>query len=278
MSTTDLSVKQVRVIVHAGFHKTGTSSLQGYFWLNQKALTEHLTFYTRRSFRKSGNLAHRYGIAPYFFNRFLFAWAFRTFLNYIPDAPVIIISWECFSGVMPGHRRNFTGPIMSYSRAAKPLAETIIHELRHRFSDDVRIEFLYTTRERNAWLKSVHGHLLRSIRLTKDLDSFKKFHSETPDPDEEAQIMADFLHPVPVHKAALEDSFGNRFGPAAAIFDLVDIPSVVLEKLPDAVHKNKASSPELEEKFLSLNRTIRSKPVLKKAKEKLLKRKRASKK
>jgi len=86
---------------------------------------------------------------------------------------MIVLSRETFSGGMPGHH-TLSGRLMtSYQRPAKRLAKVIISELRRRFGPSTEITFFYTTRERESWLRSVYGHLLRSIRITDDYVSFR---------------------------------------------------------------------------------------------------------
>lgn len=258
-----------RVIVHAGFHKTGTTSLQTFMTRNQAAYATHAHFYTKEHFLKAGNLARRYGMNPNVWYRWRFGRALRAFLASIPDAPVVILSWECFSGVMPGHRR-WTGTITEFASTAKPMSRTITAELRRRFGDTVEIAWFYTTRELEGWLRSVYGHMLRSIRIRDDYPGFRARLAKVLGPAAEAEIMCDYLAPMPVRIALLEDFAENRLGQSAALLEFACVPVEIMAQLPDAPHSNRGNPPELLEKFLELNRACSDKKLLHEQKHKLI--------
>ncbi len=265
-----MTAAPVRVIVHAGFHKTGTTSLQDFFSLNKTALAPHLAYYGKMDFFNAGAQARIYAQRPFPHRLLRFRRSFRKFLNSIPDHDVIVLSRETFSGGMPGHHTVSNRLMTSYGQPAKRLGNTIIRELRRRFGPDVNITFFYSTRARAPWLASIHGHLLRSIRMTDDLESFTARFSEGLSPECEAAALARALAPVPVVTAALEDSARRPEGPAAALLDLVDLPSELRSSLSPVPPKNTANTGALQAEFLRLNREIKDKIELKKRKEALL--------
>ncbi len=258
------------MIVHAGFHKTGTSSLQDYLGKNRRVLKPYTDIYLKNDFLKAGNLGRRYGFQPYFRRRMQFRFALRSFLNSIPEAETIILSWEGFSGIMPGHRRFGGRTIQNYTRSAIPLAKEIIRETQGRFGMDVQVEFLYTTREAKPWIKSVYGHLSRSIRIRADLAGFCGLFNKIPDMETEAAKIAEAISPVPVHTAKLEQYGPTRLGMAQAVFDLVDIPKDVLEKLPKAKRTNRGQPDKTITRFWVLNNEIKDARVLKQKKADIL--------
>jgi len=260
-----------RVIVHAGFHKTGTSSLQVYLRANRDALQEHVKIYLKADFLSAGNLGRVYGLKPYPWRRRWFAAALRAFLTKIPDDEVIFLSWEGFSGVMPGHRRAVTGQISNYTRTAIPLARSISAELRRRFGPDTEVEFLYTLRRSEPWVRSVYGHLVRSIRITDEFEGFRDSFRPVPDLEKEAAKITRALRPVPVHTAWLEDIGPAREGPASVLFDLVDIPAEVRAALPAAERANAGLSQDAEDTFLRLNREMDDAQKLKREKDRIAK-------
>ncbi|MEJ2020095.1 MAG: hypothetical protein P8X51_18060 [Maritimibacter sp.] len=149
-----------RVIVHAGFHKTGTTSLQSFLKRNTDALAPYAAIYLQRALKRARYLGRIYGQRPVFWRRWMFRRGFREFLASIPDAPTIVISRESFSGMMLGYRGARLRRCRRYASMAIPLAREIIRELRRRFGPEVEIEFLYTTREGESFLKSTWGHVL----------------------------------------------------------------------------------------------------------------------
>ena len=258
------------VIVHAGFHKTGTTSLQDFLQQNHRYLHPYFDYYGQNDFLNAGAAARLYAQRPFPHRLHRFRKAFRKFLAQIPDRNTIILSRESFSGGMPGHRKLGGAMITSYHQPALKLARVIIAELRRRFGAEVDITFFYTTRERDSWIKSIHGHLLRSINLTDDLETFRARFPALSSPEEQAARMRGALDPVPVVTAALEDYAEHPFGPASELLDLAGVPANFRVSLLPAPHSNRGQSNALREAFLELNRDGISKPELKARKEQLL--------
>lgn len=265
-----MSDKTVRVIVHAGFHKTGTSSLQDYLRQNRRALNPYLAFYGKADFLKAGANARRYGQRPFPWRMWAFRRSLRRFLGGIPDAPLIVLSRETFGGAMPGHR-DWRGHLVSrYSDRAVPLLQTVKDELYRRFGPAVQIEILFTTREREDWLRSIYGHLVRSIHLTETYPQFRASFPDLVDLEVEARRIGRALIPCQVHTARLEETGPTRAGPATAVLDLAGVPAKLRQRLPAAERANVGQPPEIEAKFLELNRSGRSKAELKTIKDQML--------
>ena len=260
------------VIVHAGFHKTGTTSMQNFLSQNRAALSPFFDYYGQQDFLNAGAAARLYAQRPFPHRLHRFRKAFRRFLTSIPDHKLIVLSRESFSGGMPGHRKLGGRMITSYHQAALKLARVIIAELRRRFGREVEITFFYTTRNREDWIKSVHGHLLRSINLTDDLDAFAARFPALIGPTQEAQRMSGALSPVPVVTAALEDFASTAHGTAEAILDMAGVPGQVRDRLDPAPHSNQGQPDHLRDAFLDLNRMTLSKPERKARKNQLLSR------
>lgn len=259
----------VHIVVHPGFHKTGTSSLQSWLGQNRRALKPYLSFYGKADFLAAGSAARIYGQKPYPWRLRAFRRTFDRFLSKIPDAPVIVLSRETFSGSMPGHRRFPARLIRDYRGVAVPLGQQIIAALQARFGPDVQITFLYTLRDRESWIRSVYGHLLRSIHLREDFAHFRARFPDLMDPRSEAEAIAKMLG-VDAHFVTLEDVGDHREGPASAVLDLLGVPQHVRDSLPAAVRANTGQTAALEDQFLILNRASRDKAALKAAKDAML--------
>ena len=261
------------VIVHAGFHKTGTTSVQDFFADNHAALKPYVDYHGQ------GDALHRSAVASRIFAKKPFPWrlaavrrALARDLAKLPDAPVILLSREHFSGVMPGHRYWTGGRVRRFSRAAKPLSRAIRAELRARFGEDVQITFFYTTRDWESWIGSVHGHLLRAIDLTDDLTSFRARFSPRYGPEPEAERMRRYLAPVPVVTARLEDHGASREGAAGVLLELIGVPPEVRATLVPARRSNAGRDGATRDALRVLNEQEMSKTARKAAKDALLSR------
>lgn len=260
----------VRVIVHVGFHKTGTSSLQSYLGKHRDLFAPHFAFYGKADFLQAGSAARIYAQKPFPWRLRQFRDRFDTFLQSIPDQPVIVLSRETFSGSMPGHRKVFGRLIKGYRPAAVPLGRQIIAALKDRFGPDTRIEFLYTTREREAWLSSVYGHLLRSIHLTQTEAEFRAQFPKFPQLGDLATQIAARLKLDVAHIVDLSAVSGRTEGPAAAVLDLIDLPAPLRAALPPAKRANVGQTTDLRATFLEMNRKGGTKDAMKRAKDRLV--------
>lgn len=265
----------MRIIVHAGLYKTGTTSLQRYLARNRAALSPYLRYCGPGELHNAGAHARAYGQRPFPWRLARFRRALDAFLAAIPDpsAPgepgVIVISRENFTGAMPGHR-DWRGRMITGFPHSERLVKLVASRIGARFGSGVDTSFLITTRDRDSWLRSIHGHLLRSIALTDDFDAFRARFPSGFGPDGEAARLARCLAPLSVHVARLEELADRHEGPAAAILDLVGIPPDARAALAAAAHANVGEDEALRRRFLELNRQGLSRSYLRAAKRRLL--------
>ncbi len=263
-----------RIIVHAGFHKTGTTSLQTHLALNRAALAPWLRIHGKEDFPQASAAARRYGQRRFAWRLWDYRLKLRRFLRDLPDPgpdgrPAHLLTRETLSGPMPGHRDALGRTIRAYRRAALPLARATALELRRRFGPQAQILFFYTIRNREDWLNSVHGHLLRSIRLREDANSFRRRLRACPDLQDEVRTIGRALAPlgIEVHSAALERWAGTRCGLSTPLLRLAGVPEEVIASLAPAGHENRGHGDALRRELLALNRSQRDKAALRKAKQ-----------
>lgn len=242
-----------RILVHAGFHKTGTTSLQGFLQDNRALLRPWARIHMKRGLGPLRYLGRWYGQRPVIWRRWLFRAGLARVLATLPDDPVIVISRESLSGMMPGFTRR--GRMVTGYAEAPVLAREIVRGLRRRFGPGARIEFLYTLREREAWLASIHGHILRTSPVTEDFAAFRARFGPPPDLAAEAAAVARAVAPVPVHTRWLEQAAGHRLGPGRFMLELLGVPEAEWPRFPDAATGNPGPSAALRARFLDLNRS-----------------------
>lgn len=261
----------IRILVHAGFYKTGTTSLQACLSHNRAALSPWFDFCGPGDLRGTGHLAHLYAARPFPWRRARFRRSLRKGLARLPDprSGQLVISRESFTGLLPGHRDWRGRPVLGFPHAVT-LTRTVAAELQRRFGATARIEFLLTTRPRESWLASVHGHLLRSIRMTDDLATFAARFADDVAPEREAARLSRALAPLPVHTAALDTLAKRPEGPAAAVLDLMNVPQEARAALTFPARVNRGQSKAQRAAFLRLNRSSLSRAALKAAKQDLL--------
>jgi hypothetical protein len=259
------------VIVHAGFHKTGTSSLQIYLAQHRDALAPWFDFHGQ------GAALHRSAVAARIYASRQFPWRLKAFraalradLPALPDADTIVLSREQYCGVLPGHRRWNGRLIRDFTRAGVPLGRVLKAELITRFGPGTDVEFLYTTRDDAAWLHSTHGHLLRTLHLTEDLDAFRAGLPDRIDLAAQARRIGARVQPHALHIRSLEELAATRLGPATAVLDLAGVPDDIRAGLPPAAKENSGMSAAMEAAFLALNRSGRSKRALARIKAEMI--------
>ncbi len=259
-----------RVLVHSGFHKTGTSSLQGFLDRHSEALSPYFYGFGRYKAPQIDETAKAFAQRRFPWRLLAFRSAVRAYLSGAPKDRNIVMSIEALSGLMPGHRALGGREAGSYVPTAIPMAKVLIDEIKRAFGADTDVVFLLTTRQKDDWLRSVHGHLLRSIRMTDDLETFRARFADLPDLATQADAIAGALGGVRVKQAALEDYTLARTGPARAVLDLMDVPREMRKSLPPLPRANVGQSVDLRATFLRLNREIGNKAELKARKEGLL--------
>lgn len=259
----------VRVIVHAGFYKTGTTSLQAFLAKNAQRIAPYAAVYMGPDLKTARSLGNAYGRLPVFWRRRAFGRAMDDFLAGVKDAPCIVISRESFSGMMIGYPRLWR-PSTRYADTAIPLAREIRRAMISRFGPDVDLTFVYTTRARDAVIHSSYGHVLRSARLRDSPERFAARFSPAFSLNNEAARIRRALAPTPVLTLSLDDHEQDSFGTAQPLMDLIGIPPDAQGRMVTVPRKNTGNPLALQGRFLDLNRSVRDKADLRRKKERLL--------
>ncbi|KMK68762.1 hypothetical protein [Puniceibacterium sp. IMCC21224] len=247
-----------RLVIHAGFHKTGTTSVQSMIAANRDTLAPLTRCYLRDDFANLTEAARRFSISPdaTALENVLDA-ATEFFDNLDPQDPrAILMSSEDLSGHLPGRHG-----LDRYDAAALILSQ--VAEAAHtRFGATLDLTFHFSTRSADAWLRSTWWQNLRSTRMTRDLDDYARTIAAAADHSAILQDVASAVAPDAVTCQPLEETGALPQGPLTPLLDLLGIDAATRATLTVLPPNNVQPDIGLDQVFLALNRSgLRHKQV-----------------
>lgn len=254
-----------RIILHAGFHKTGTTSLQQTLRVNRRRLRPDIRLVLRPGMVPLCEATRAYSVQRDDLHLGLVKYEAALLAEALAQetASTILISSEDLGGHMPGRRG-----LRTYGAVPK-LMQALVVAFEAALPNDELI-FFFTTRAPDAWLRSCYTQHLKASRLPLDRDDYVgRFRASA----NLTQVVRDIAAAVPRHKvmsAALEDHAQRPLGPAEALLDVAGMPDsrrAALKYLPPA---NAAPEEDIQERLLELNRSSLSQGALRDAKRALL--------
>ncbi len=239
-----------QILLHPGFHKTGTSSIQHFLWINRETLEPHFDL---RMFRHMKPVARLAALFSRTANPLDLVDMVGLLDDVFDEFPVredrdLLISCEGLAGHLPG----WPG-VRDYS-AVPTLMTYIAGYLAERFPD-AQVKLIFTTRNAHDWLYSAYRHHLRGHRLTLDFKSFDAAFRSAADLDRVIREVAEVLAPLPVMFMPMKDALSHPLGPGAALVDQMNVPADVRAALTPVGKGNEGPSDQLWEQFLRLNRS-----------------------
>lgn len=245
-----------RVIVHPGFHKTGTTTLQTYLFSNGPHIWPKSALLMPNRIRQDVSRAavrySRFG-TPAALDVFRQALGAKLDELDLGLHRSLVISDENLSGRIPG-RLGQEG----YD-AAPVLMETLVEVVKQKIGEDADIRFVYTLRDPKEWLRSAWFHSLRSTRLTLDLEEFSEVYGEVANLQNTVDAVAEAVAPYPVHGVRIEDLKDNPEGVAAPIIQLLALPEHLRSKLEPVEQRNVSPSMDHAPELLAINRSRKGK-------------------
>lgn len=240
-----------RLIVHAGFHKTGTSSVQAFLRANRNVLSRHARIYMRPDLEPLCDASRSYSLKPNAAKLGNVAIAAEAFFDTLDntDPRPILISTEDLSGYMPGRLG-----IQTYAAAATIAAHTGAAAYS-TFGDNLDLTFFYSTRAPAPWLSSSYWQNLRASRLTDTAHAYATQFANAADFDAILADIAETVAPASVTTAALETTSSTPQGPATPLLDLLDISPDIHQTLIKPPSANVQSDLGLDDILLAINRS-----------------------
>lgn len=236
------------ILLHPGFHKTGTSSLQGGAQAQMERLRGHLQLRITADLPLSARAARRFAARPERINLTRFAEALAQELAGVdPDGPrVLLISSEDLCGTLPGLRG-----VVDYD-AVPSLMNVAVAVLTARYGSAARITLWFTTRGRERWLRSIWYQNLRARRLTEDFDAFRPRLARAAEHDRVVGLTRDRLNGrARVVATPIEVCGAQALGPLGTALTLLELPQEGLAPLPARNTQPEGAAEEL----LLLNRS-----------------------
>lgn len=240
-----------RIVLHPGFHKTGTTSAQAALAAHAAALAPVALCLALSGsdplLRLAATEARRFSTG----RRPALARMQQALALWLADlrlAPgqALILSAEDFAGHMPGDRG-----VTDY-RAAAPLARALAGALRDRFPG-ADITLVYGTRAPQGWLASLHWQLAKHDAMTDDAAAYAARFRDAVQVGPLLRRIAR-LTGARVLAAPLEIHGPRRLGPVEALYDAAGLPEPLRATLPALPPANRAPAQGLADAFVALNR------------------------
>lgn len=215
------------IVIHAGFHKTGTSTVQQVLRRNRPLLKPYMRSVLKGEMQALCHAARGYSTWRDPFTLDKFATRFAALLDRVGEMPkrALCLSAEELSGHMPGREG-----IGDYG-AAPVLAAEMARVAAERHPG-AGLRLYYSTRAPVAWLESAYWEHVKSSGLTETWEDFATRHRAAGGLDVAADAVADALAGMAeVSRMRLEDSAGLPAGPATPLLRLCGVPEAVLSGL-----------------------------------------------
>ncbi|WP_050928706.1 sulfotransferase family protein [Aestuariivita boseongensis] len=253
-----------RLVIHAGFHKTGTTTIQQTLKLNRPVLKPVLRSVMRPGMKDLVVAARGFSTDGDALSRAKFHNRFGSFLYEQPPMRrrVLCLSAEELSGHLPGR------PKVPDYRAAIKLAQDMAAGAHLVFPYAVLV-FFFTTRNPDDWLQSAWSEHVKSSSMTMSLDEFATKYRAAADLEGVVSEVAAAVSAKVVH-SRLEETTGDTFGPATRLLDICEVPQDVRDQMTRPEPANRRPDQDIMAALLDANRTIRDKAALKTAKEQIL--------
>ena len=238
-----------KIVLHAGFHKTGTSTVQAVLRANRKTLMPALAIRLKGQMQDLMRATRGYSTfgTPDALDKV--ARRFDALLADLPGMPrrTLLLSAEELCGHMPGR-----GPLADY--CAAPVLLYLFWQRAQAAFPRTPVAFCLTTRAPDAWQRSAWAEHVTSSGMTLAFDAFCAQYPDAPDL---GAIVRDITRrvPAPVHSFALEECAALPLGPADPVLDLCDIPDTIRATLAPQPAQNTRLDDATLTALLGINRT-----------------------
>ncbi len=253
-----------KIVIHAGFHKTGTSTVQAVLRANRKALMPALAIRLKGQMQELLHATRGYSTYGSSDALEKVSRRFDSLLAELPGMPrrTLLMSAEELSGHMPGR-----GALAQYSAA--PVLMYLFWERAKAAFPKTPIHFAFATRNAKTWQRSAWAEHVKSSSMTLDYDDYQQRYADASSLGDIVQEITRRV-PAPVHHYALEDCAALPLGPADPVLDLCDIPESIRTQLVAQPPQNTRLDEDTLAALLEINRSHTDSKLRKAAKNALL--------
>lgn len=235
-----------RILLHPGFHKTGTSSIQHFLWTNRAALASHAQLRLLRHLKEPARLCMAFSRSQDPLVLLDLAEALATALDGLDPSRPLILSCEGLSGHLPGW------PVVD-SYAAAPITLAYVAGFLADWAPGADLQVLLTLREADAWLHSAWRHHLLGQRLSLDWPAFRERYAPAADLPAMAREIAEALEGVPLTTLDLARMTDHPQGPGGALLTAFGLSAPQLADFTPVGRDNPGPDADLSARFLALN-------------------------
>lgn len=206
-----------KFIIHAGFHKTATTTVQKTLEQHNDLIAPHIEYLDRKRLKPVRIAAQVYSSSLDPVDLSIFEMRFCELLISLDeqDDRCVLMSSEDFSGYLIGRHG-----VTTYA-AAVPLVGAIKNMLRAVYDTEPNLAVYFSTR-RDGWLKSCYGQLTKNRAIELSFEEFSSQHAEATNFDAIVSRVRSEIKPSKVISADLEDLTG-RLGPLQPLLDLCEL-------------------------------------------------------
>jgi hypothetical protein len=259
------------IILHAGFHKTGTTTMQMGLRANVDILApmyQVATLSGDDSLRQIAETARAFSLEKdplelAWFKGLLVDW-FADIADRRADRSGLLISAEDFCGHMPGGRAAGRYHATSELLVAFHQAAQVV------FGKRLVLRLLFTTRAPEDWLASLHWQHSKHAYMILDREDFCQTYQRAADFGAVINTVAVALPQAQIAVCALEDMRALQQGPLGALLDLAQVPPALCTRMVVVPAANQRVTQDLAAQFVALNRLGLSKEILAARKQALL--------
>lgn len=240
----------MRLVIHAGFHKTGTTSVQKALHDNASLLKPHLRVLLRDDVQDLIDMARGYSLWRRLRHRqSVYDAALALFRGLVGETRPVLISAEDLSGFMPGRRE-----VKDYGAVPVIMAE-IERAAEAVFGAALDLTVFFSTRQPRLWLESLWWQNLRNTRLDLNLKKYRRQNEAIADLDAVAEAVAAQMQRATVEAVSLDITQTLPEGPMTPLLELLDLPETVRGAMVYGPPANARPKVGLEAVFLELNRS-----------------------